>query len=150
MQSSPALPLNTGFALTSIKVREFDGTLLRTSQLIAARRNQYIAVPLIGLIGLSARPLIKKALGGWVFARNNLALRNTTFRRDLECSAESIFSIPNIPIPSTIQLNDISTRPRRRPQNLTVDVDGVVTSANTTHRQSSLSTTLVIDSFMRP
>jgi hypothetical protein len=62
ISSSPEYPGMPAQHWIYVKVREFNRYILRTAQLIEERRNQYISYPLIGLIGRSARPLIKRAL----------------------------------------------------------------------------------------
>jgi hypothetical protein len=63
-----------------IKVREFDGHLLRTAQLIGERRNQYILDRLIGRTGLGAGPLIKRRWVADLLSPEQPSLRNTTFQ----------------------------------------------------------------------
>jgi hypothetical protein len=62
ISSSPKCPGMLAQHWIYVKLREFNRYLLCTAQLIEERRNQYISYPLIGLIGRSARPLIKRAL----------------------------------------------------------------------------------------
>jgi hypothetical protein len=62
ISSSPDCPGVPAQYWIYVKAREFNRYILRSAQLIEERRNQYISYPLIGLIGRSARPLIKRAL----------------------------------------------------------------------------------------